>query len=445
MTDKPSAEVVSIPSSDKVNAEAAAKARNNAEAAATAAIAAKENAEAQVKVIEGSKNTVDGYASLSQTAKNNADASAKAAETAKENAEIYSKASLKAKETAEATVLPAETAKNNAENYATAAQTAKNNAEAAAKAAEDAKGNSETAKSSILAALTEATNSKQGSEEAEEAALAAKENAETSANEAATAKSNVDEIAKAAEAAKTSIEEYLKTAIQQLDQVTAAKEKAETEAKNAAEAHHMSTTVGLAGAFNEKARAATIKQGLWAVGLGIALLALGRLGWLRFDTIAELIKALVAQNQPLSALGTDIMLSFLTIAAPVWFAWFSARMISRYFHLAEDYSYKAALAKAYMGFKEQAKDLDPIFQERLFAAAITQLDCNPMRFDDDSHPVSPLQDLLQQSFMHEALKNKGFKSSFLEWMNKIFKKNSYTRNIELSIKDDLPESQTAGE
>jgi len=131
----------------------------------------------------------------------------------------------------------------------------------------------------------------------------------------------------------------------------------------------------------------------------------------------------------LVGIGQSIEIIFLisTITPFIWGAWICTKMITKYFNLAGDYSYKAAISKGYIGFKEQTKGLDTIFQERLLAAAITQLDANPLRLIESSgQPGSPIQDLLQQPFMQDALENDNFKKSVTDWLITKFK-NPFNR------------------
>jgi len=121
----------------------------------------------------------------------------------------------------------------------------------------------------------------------------------------------------------------------------------------------------------------------------------------------------------------------------------ATRMIMRNFSLSADYSYKAALAKAYVGFRDEAKSLDPIFRERLFAAAITQLDANPVRLIDAAHPGSPLQDLLQQPFMQQAMLDPAVKIGLLNWLKARFGKSpSFPTLSEQSSPPASPPSAT---
>ncbi len=195
----------------------------------------------------------------------------------------------------------------------------------------------------------------------------------------------------------------------------------------------MSVTIGLAGAFNVKAKSAIWKM---YVATFVLIATLGftfYMGADRYDEVVKLLSEEVTKGHLLEAILAQIAFFLIGAGAPIWLAWLSTGMISKYFQISEDYAYKASLATAYVGFKKEAKGLDPIFEQRLFAAAITQLDANPLRFfEDSSHPGSPIQDLLQQPFMRSAMKsNLGFKDSFSNWMNERFKTNFHVQKMDL--------------
>ena len=192
---------------------------------------------------------------------------------------------------------------------------------------------------------------------------------------------------------------------------------AELEAKRAATAHNLSTTAGLAGAFNQKAKATEWRQWGWASALVVALGSAGVIGWVRFSDL----KALMEAKPSDVGLVAQLVLTILGVGAPVWLAWISTKMISKTLAISEDYSYKAALAQAYVGFRDEAKGLDPLLEQRLFAAAVTQLDANPVRFLDAQHPSSPLQELLQQPFMQNVLESATIKQHLIDWFNARFK------------------------
>ena len=55
----------------------------------------------------------------------------------------------------------------------------------------------------------------------------------------------------------------------------------------------------------------------------------------------------------------NILISVLSIAAPVWFAWVSTKQIGYCFRLSEDYGFKASIAAAYEGFRKEIEQLPP--------------------------------------------------------------------------------------
>ena len=126
---------------------------------------------------------------------------------------------------------------------------------------------------------------------------------------------------------------------------------------------------------------------------------------------------------------SSVLVGVFGLAAPVWLAWMSTRMISSNFAVTEDYAYKASLAQSYVGFRDEAKGLDPLLEQRLFAAAITQLDANPVRFINSEHPGSPLQDLLQQPFMNKLMEDDSLKQKLIDWLKDRFgaKLSTYVR------------------
>lgn len=197
--------------------------------------------------------------------------------------------------------------------------------------------------------------------------------------------------------------------------------RAAEESLGAASAHNLSTTAGLAGAFNTKARQNRWREIIWGLVLAASLVTAGVIGYFRFRDIS----AIIATTPETPALLAELILAIFGVSAPVWMAWVATRMLSKNLALTEDYAYKASLAQAYVGFRDQARDLDPVLEQRLFAAAVTQLDANPVRLLDGRHPGSPLQDLLQQPFMIEALKDPRAKEGLLKWFKERFKSSAY--------------------
>lgn len=74
----------------------------------------------------------------------------------------------------------------------------------------------------------------------------------------------------------------------------------------------------------------------------------------------------------------------------MWFAWLATKQIGQRFHLAEDYAFKASVAKAYEGYRKEAARIDPEFEARLFGSALTRLDEAPLRACGDGIPRKPM-------------------------------------------------------
>lgn len=183
--------------------------------------------------------------------------------------------------------------------------------------------------------------------------------------------------------------------------------KAEAAAKDAAsyagqamEAYRIVTTAGLAGAFNQRARNLTRQSIYWSVILVFALVAAAYIGGHRTEEISKLLGG--DKTEPMVLL-IQLLLSVLTVGAPVWLAWLSTKQVAHIFRLAEDYGYKAAVAKAYEGFKEEAVKIDKQFEARLFASALERFNENPIRLVADSQPGSPLQDFLQHPAVQKLM------------------------------------------
>ncbi|MNY46132.1 hypothetical protein D3C86_1812830 [compost metagenome] len=75
------------------------------------------------------------------------------------------------------------------------------------------------------------------------------------------------------------------------------------------------------------------------------------------------------------------------------------------FRLAEDYAFKASVAKAYEGYRNEALALNnPEFAGRLFGVALERLEEAPLRLvaNDPMH-ATPFQELIASSGFRSAL------------------------------------------
>ena len=97
------------------------------------------------------------------------------------------------------------------------------------------------------------------------------------------------------------------------------------------------------------------------------------------------------------------LLSLLSVGGPLWFAWVATKQLAQRFRLAEDYGYKASVAKAYEGYRKEAARLDPIFEARLFSSALTRLEEPPLRLIQGQIHGSPWHELITSEEFTKAL------------------------------------------
>lgn len=105
-----------------------------------------------------------------------------------------------------------------------------------------------------------------------------------------------------------------------------------------------------------------------------------------------------------SAVWINVLLTMLSVSAPVWLGWVATKQIAQRFRLAEDYAYKASISNAYEGYRREAVNLDASFQTRLFDSALTRLDETPGRLVEAGSHGSPLHELLASDVVSQAVK-----------------------------------------
>jgi len=205
-----------------------------------------------------------------------------------------------------------------------------------------------------------------------------------------------DEAVAAVNAAKASQEQCVANANKIVDQAAVARQLI----SNIEQAYSAATTVGLAASFTERAKQLGRSTWIWVALLVLALGAGGVLGHVRLNAIQVMIKD---PNVSPRWIWLDAAMSILSVAAPVWFAWLSTRQISQRFRLAEDYGFKASVARAYEGYRKEAARIDPEFEARLFASALDRLDEAPLRFLSTEEHSSPYEALLESAGFQNAL------------------------------------------
>ena len=149
------------------------------------------------------------------------------------------------------------------------------------------------------------------------------------------------------------------------------------------------TTVGLGKAFAERAAALNWSTFILA---GLLLIALFIGGWITYQRVEYVHRLMERPNVDFRVLWLNVTLTALSISAPVWAAWLITRQIGQRFRLAEDYGFKASVAKAYEGYRAQAAYIDPEAQKKLFSIALDRLAEAPLRLVEKDSPGSPVHE-----------------------------------------------------
>lgn len=159
--------------------------------------------------------------------------------------------------------------------------------------------------------------------------------------------------------------------------------------ENCEDAYSAATTKGLGEAFSIKAKELSNSMWIWVAGLFLSLLAGYAIGHDRIDDLQTLLNNKEATT---ASIVVNLVLTLFSIAAPVWFAWISTKQIGQRFRLSEDYGFKASVAKAYEGYRREAKRLDPSFASRLFGTALSRIEEAPLRFVENDNHGSPFHE-----------------------------------------------------
>ncbi len=166
------------------------------------------------------------------------------------------------------------------------------------------------------------------------------------------------------------------------------------------EAYRATTTKGLAAAFDQRASKLGMTVTTWVGGLIAALVIGSLMGAQRLEALTQ---ALAGPTPNWSAILLHVVLSMLSIGAPIWFAWLATKQIGQRFRLAEDYAFKASVAKAYEGYRREAARIDPQFEARLFSSALTRLEEAPLRLVDPKTHGSPWHEALTSDSVQRTI------------------------------------------
>lgn len=176
-------------------------------------------------------------------------------------------------------------------------------------------------------------------------------------------------------------------------------EEAQKLIKQCEAAYQITTTKGLAGAFDQRAGRLAWSMWAWVVGLVTALAIGSIIGAHRLEILSL---ALQTDNPNWGGIALQAVLSLLSVGAPLWFAWLATKQIGQRFRLAEDYAFKASIAKAYEGYRKEAARIDPEFEHRLFGSALTRLDEAPLRLVETGSHGSPWHEVANSDALRRA-------------------------------------------
>ena len=196
------------------------------------------------------------------------------------------------------------------------------------------------------------------------------------------------------------------------DYLQSLREEAQGYINKCEEAFRTTTSKGLAGAFQDKAEKLNRSIRWWVCGLIGALVAGAAVGYTRLHALEAYLSNPDASG---IKLAIQLLLSILSVGAPLWFAWLATKQIGQRFRLAEDYEFKASVSKAYEGYRREAVQLDSDFTQRLFGNALTRLEEPPLRFVEEATHSSPIMEMLSSENFKHFLANGGDKiDSILE-------------------------------
>ena len=180
-----------------------------------------------------------------------------------------------------------------------------------------------------------------------------------------------------------------------------ASDEAKTVLERCETAYAASTSVGLAAAFGERADSLSKSIWLWTAGL-LAALVVG--GFFGFNQLQLLLEAIREPSSSGSVMAVNVFLAGISVGPPVWFAWLSTKQIGQRFRLAEDYAFKASVARAYEGFRREAARVDKSMEADLLASALRRLDELPLRLVEAQSYGTPWHELAQSDVVKRAFK-----------------------------------------
>ena len=141
---------------------------------------------------------------------------------------------------------------------------------------------------------------------------------------------------------------------------------------------------------------------VWVAGLVLSLVVGGIFGSIQLGKLGD---TLASGDSSQVALGFHLVLSLISIGAPVWFAWLSTKQIGQRFRISEDYAFKASISKAYEGYRREAARIDADLEAQLLSSALARLDEQPLRLVETASYGSPWHELVSSDLVRDAVKS----------------------------------------
>lgn len=221
---------------------------------------------------------------------------------------------------------------------------------------------------------------------------------------------------KAVEKALSKIEETAGNAEEKSGEIDSQLEVVKKLLADSEKAYSISITKGLASAFQDRARNLTISMWVWTIGLLATLIFALFYSGKRLETLNQMF---AQENPDISLILIHLLLSLISLGAPIWFAWLSTKQIGQNFRLSEDYKFKSTVAKVYEGYRREAARIDPAMEAKLLYSALDRLDEAPLRYVDDSYHSTPWEELISSPEFRNVLDTvPEFKNRFLDILNK---------------------------
>lgn len=227
----------------------------------------------------------------------------------------------------------------------------------------------------------------------------------------------------------TNIQNYKSASESDLNTIKSTKQQAEKlleDAKDVLKQMHdkltISTGIGLAYAFNSRSKELKIQSYFWTAGFIASLLCIFFIAFNRFNYL----NGSITQTTPISYVIIQIIISLISLSAPVWFALVSSKQIHKLFTLSEDYAYKASISASYEGYRQEAYEIDSELVKKLLNTALTKVDEAPLRLVGNESSSSPFEEFINQPKIKELIE---MFPETKDWLFNVFTKSESSKKM----------------